>query len=144
MKIRKATETDLEVLREFLSGFDLPLDGVEEHIATMLLGFSEGRLVASAGLEIYGNSALLRSVAVDRDFRNRGYGKALVEASFESAHQKEINYLYLLTDTAEDYFPRFGFNKISREQVPEQVRGSVEFTSACPLSAVVMMKKLES
>ena len=37
-----------------------------------------------------------------------------------------------LTTTADGYFPRFGFERIERSQVPATVRESVEFTSACP------------
>ena len=50
--------------------------------------------------------------------------------------------LYLLTTTAEDFFPRFGFSRITRQEVPESVRASVEFRSACPASAVVMWKPI--
>jgi amino-acid N-acetyltransferase len=50
--------------------------------------------------------------------------------------------MYLLTTTAERYFPKFGFERIERRDVPETVQASVEFTSACPASAVVMRKSL--
>jgi hypothetical protein len=38
--------------------------------------------------------------------------------------------------------PKLGFRRIEREHVPEGVRHSVEFTSACPSSAVAMKKTL--
>ena len=50
----------------------------------------------------------------------------------------------LLTTTAEKFFPRFGFEQIAREDVPPSVQASVEFTSACPTSAIVMRKRLTS
>jgi amino-acid N-acetyltransferase len=50
--------------------------------------------------------------------------------------------LYLLTTTAQTYFPAFGFEQIARSAVPTSVQASVEFTSACPSSAVVMRKRL--
>ena len=50
--------------------------------------------------------------------------------------------LYLLTTTAERYFPKFGFERIERAEVPLSVQTSIEFTSACPSSATVMRKQL--
>jgi amino-acid N-acetyltransferase len=41
----------------------------------------------------------------------------------------------LLTETADSFFPRFGFRPIGRAEVPEDVWGSVEFVSACLESA---------
>jgi amino-acid N-acetyltransferase len=52
--------------------------------------------------------------------------------------------VFLLTTTAEKFFPRFGFEQIAREDVPPSVQASVEFTSACPTSAIVMRKRLTS
>ena len=48
--------------------------------------------------------------------------------------------LYLLTTTAESYFPSFGFAPTSREAVPEDVRATAEFQGACPASAAVMVR----
>jgi amino-acid N-acetyltransferase len=50
--------------------------------------------------------------------------------------------VFLLTTTAERFFPKFGFEQIDREQVPASVQQSVEFQSACPASAIVMRKLL--
>ncbi|MGH7620943.1 MAG: arsenic resistance N-acetyltransferase ArsN2, partial [Gemmatimonadaceae bacterium] len=49
-----------------------------------------------------------------------------------------IDELYLLTTTAERFFAELGFRTIDRADVPASVRGSVEFTSACPDTAVAM------
>ena len=49
-----------------------------------------------------------------------------------------ITTVVLLTTTAEDYFPRFGFERTDRSVVPEEVRESAEFRGACPASATVM------
>jgi amino-acid N-acetyltransferase len=51
--------------------------------------------------------------------------------------------VFLLTTTAERFFPRFGFEPIARDEVPASVLASVEFQSACPESAIVMRKRLE-
>jgi amino-acid N-acetyltransferase len=56
------------------------------------------------------------------------------------AHGAET--VFLLTTTAEKFFPKFGFEAITRADVPASVQTSVEFRSACPASAVVMRKRL--
>jgi amino-acid N-acetyltransferase len=58
------------------------------------------------------------------------------------AESRGIHALYLLTTTAEQYFPSFGFHPVERADVPEDVRETTEFASACPASAVVMRRVL--
>jgi amino-acid N-acetyltransferase len=53
-----------------------------------------------------------------------------------------VNALYLLTTTAEHYFPRFGFTEVGRDAVPQEIRDTLEFRSACPESAVAMARPL--
>src|SRR5262245_14767027 len=44
----------------------------------------------------------------------------------------------LLTTSAAEYFPRFGFRTGERNQVPAELQACVEFASACPATATVM------
>jgi amino-acid N-acetyltransferase len=46
--------------------------------------------------------------------------------------------VYLLTTTAEAFFPHFGFERIERAAVPPRIQNSREFHGACPASATVM------
>lgn len=52
--------------------------------------------------------------------------------------------MYLLTTTAENYFPAFGFRPVDRSAVPTELMASPEFQGACPASAIVMRKELEA
>ena len=81
-------------------------------------------------------------MAVDVTERGTGLGVRLTEAAIARARAGRVPALYLLTTTAERFFPRFGFTPITREDVPDSVRSSVEFQSACPASAIVMRKVL--
>jgi amino-acid N-acetyltransferase len=58
------------------------------------------------------------------------------------AESRGIRGLYLLTTTAERYFPSFGFREVPRDQVPDDVRETAEFRSACPASATVMARPI--
>ncbi len=47
-----------------------------------------------------------------------------------------------ITETAADYFPRLGYEIVPRSAVPADLAASVEFTSACSASAIVMQRAL--
>jgi len=59
----------------------------------------------------------------------------------QRAREDGIDEVYLLTTTAEKYFPRFGFARTTRAAVPETVKESAEFRGACPDTAVVMRRR---
>jgi amino-acid N-acetyltransferase len=138
--IDRATAADFDAVTKLLGANHLPLDGLREHFATAVVARDGDEIVGSAALEIYADGALLRSVAVARPRRNDGIGAAVTVAALQLARELGAPAIYLLTTTAEEYFPRFGFERIERAAVPAGVQASVEFTSACPSSATVMRK----
>jgi amino-acid N-acetyltransferase len=69
-------------------------------------------------------------------------GRALIDRALSITRQRGIHDVFLLTTTAEEYFPRFGFVCIGRDAVTQEVQTSAEFQGACPASAVVMRKSL--
>ena len=140
--IRPAGDTDLAAIEELLTQNDLPLDGVREALGTFVVAEADGDLVGVAGLEICCDDALLRSVAVSPEWRSRGVGRALVTRAISDAEARGIRALYLLTTTAEGYFPSLGFKSVERADVPEAVRATREFTVACPASAAAMSRSL--
>ena len=139
---RHAEDREEHAIEELLRDNGLPSDGVHDRLATTLVEVDEGHLTGTAALEVFSDGALLRSVAVDSRRRSAGTGARLVQGLLSIAEQRRLPAVYLLTTTAEHYFPRFGFERVAREDVPEGVQQSVEFRSACPASATVMRKKL--
>jgi amino-acid N-acetyltransferase len=140
--IRAATSADLPAVERLLEKSELPLDGVREAFDTFVVADADGDIVGVAGLELCCDDALLRSVAVLPEWRSRGVGRALVARAIANAEASGLHALYLLTTTAEHYFPTFGFKKIERAHVPESVRATREFTDACPQSATAMRRVL--
>jgi arsenate reductase len=126
----------------FLTANGLPLAGLAEHATQLLVAREGGRVIGTAALEIYGRDALLRSVAVDAATRGTGLGQRLTHAALERARQRGVSRVFLLTETAAAFFPKFGFTSIERSSVPESIRGTIEFASACPASAHVMVLNL--
>jgi len=140
--IEPATQRDLPEIRALLERLHLPLTGVDEHLSTMLVAREGEEVVGTAALELYADGALLRSVAVEPRRQGEQLGHQLTDAALHLATTHGANTVFLLTTTAERFFPKFGFERISRDEVPESVRASVEFQSACPASAIVMRKQL--
>jgi amino-acid N-acetyltransferase len=58
------------------------------------------------------------------------------------AKELGAQHVALLTTTADVYFEKKGFRRIDRSTLTGPVTQSVEFTSACPSSAVCMMKEI--
>ena len=106
----------------------------------MVVARDAGRVVGAAALELYAEGALLRSIVVDVGLQGQGVGQQLTAAAVALASELGVPMVFLLTTTAAEFFPRFGFERVSRDDVPASVGASVEFRSACPASAVVMRR----
>jgi len=140
--IDRAQPDDLADLLRLLEQNHLPTDGLRDHLTTALVARENGEIVGSAALEVYADGVLLRSVAVAPSLQRRGLGHRLTAAAIRLAEDLHARTVYLLTTTAEGFFPKFGFVRIQRTDVPESVQASIEFRSACPSSAVVMRRLL--
>lgn len=142
VELRRADAEDLPQVLALLEQAQLPTAGVPESFSHFIVAETEGKVVGVVGLELYAESALLRSAAVEESWRGTGVGRVLVERALDTARERGIEDVFLLTTTAEHYFPRFGFACVSRDSVTGGVQSSIEFQQACPASAVVMRKSL--
>ena len=136
--VRLGTDADYPAVMALLEAAGLPTAGVPRTLGDFLVADTGDGLAGAIGLERYGSGALLRSAVVRPGDQGTGIGAALVRAVLDQARDGGLREIYLLTTTAERWFPRFGFTPIDRDQVPDAVRASVEFREACPASAVVM------
>jgi amino-acid N-acetyltransferase len=99
-------------------------------------------MIGLVGLEIQGDCALLRSLAVNKDNRHKGLATLLVDKIENYARSLKICTLYLLTMTAEDFFKKCDFRGAARETAPAGIQNTAEFRGLCPASAVFMTKRL--
>jgi amino-acid N-acetyltransferase len=139
---RPATNADLSAIEAMLSSSGLPTSGVAEALRGFLVAEADGALIGTVGMEYCGSYGLLRSTAVVPEWRGRGVARHLVERIIAEAERRGITALYLLTTTAETYFPSFGFRVTTRATVPDEIRATSEFQGACPESATVMCLSL--
>ncbi len=138
LKIREATENDLPQIKALLEASQLPGSDIDLDKQLFLVALHDQAVVGTIALEIYNESALLRSFAVDADFRSRKIGELLYREAVAQSIQKGIAHLFLLTTTADKYFDRLNWQRIGRDEVPEAIGASTEFASLCPVSAIVM------
>lgn len=120
-----------------LKANDLPVDDIMAGKQQFYIARHNAQLIGAIGLETYGHDALLRSLVVDEKWRNQAVGKALYNC-LVSECTGHINYLYLLTRTAQGYFEHLNWSVIDRNAAPETIRASAEFSHLCPSSAVCM------
>ena len=139
LAISEGRLSDLDEVLALLAASGLQADGVHEHIADFLVAREDSRVIAVAALEDYGVAGLLRSVAVSPDRREWGLGRYLTRALIGRSRQRGHAGLYLLTDTAQAYFERFGFRPIERSAVRPAVLASVQFQEESCKSSVVMV-----
>lgn len=142
MHFATATQADLEDVLNLLEQSYLPKAGVAENIQNFILALEQDKIIGCAGLEIHDKAGLLRSVAVAGDYQKQGLGSRLTEGILDLAEHHQLSSISLLTETAKDYFPRFGFVEVSRKDLPEPLKDSAEFKGACPDSAIAMTMTL--
>lgn len=144
IRIRRATIQDLRGILDLLEVSDLPAEGVEEGLGRFLVAEQDGRLAATAGIEMGDGCALLRSVAVDPAVRGTGVGIEIVRQALRMASVAGAQSVYLLTTTAAGFFPRFGFVPALRAEVEAKFPDSSETRpgGACATAEALVLRDL--
>ena len=139
---RPATSADLPEIRRLLSDSDLPVEDIEQHIGNFIVATQGDVLVGCIAIEPLGTVALLRSLCVRPECRNRGVAAELGARIAERAARAGVRRLYLMTTTASEYFERAGFSICSRDEMPAEIQGTLQFRALCPATAVCMRRDL--
>ena len=142
MNIRTASKADLQAIQGILKELALPFEDCDVHIDNFIVAEHAEEVIGIGGVEHYGDVALLRSIAVVKARRGEGLGETLYSEIESRAKSLNVKELYLLTETAEQYFKARGFHVVSREAVPAAIEQTQQFSSLCPASATVMKKPL--
>ncbi len=126
--IEQAQAGDLEGVLALLADVALPSEGVKDHLSAFFVARDGGRLVGCVGQERYGDTALLRSLAVAPDRQRDGLGRQLTARLLEDARLSGAREVVLLTTTAADFFARhFGFTPVERARFDETLATSPEW-----------------
>src|SRR5258708_1229733 len=143
MEIKEATNYRQSIV-SLLSSEKLPVDDLPASLENFIVAIQNDEVIGTAGLEIYGDYGLLRSMAVNPALRGQGIANKLLLQIETLAGSKGLKTIYRLTETAPQYFDRKNYTRITRADVPAEVQQSSEFSYACPQSAIVMKKTLSA
>lgn len=140
--IKPANEEDVVGIINLLKANNLPVSDLSSGKRLFLAATISGQLTGVVALELYGDSGLLRSLAVNSEFRTLNLGKKLVAEAENLGRENGLKQLFLLTTTASGFFSKLGWDITERSSAPADLAASTEFSSVCPASAVCMTKKL--
>ena len=141
-EVLPAAAQDMVAIRALLERSGLPTSDLDSARPDFVLIRENGQVIAAGALQRFGSSALLRSLVVAPDRRERGLGQAVVSELERVARMAHINQLILLTQTAAEFFAHQDYRVIARSSAPQDMQGSDEFRSLCPSSATCMAKSL--
>ena len=142
MQVQQLYENDEKQLVELLNCFNLITHDIDFNNQIYVGLQQNNNYAAVGGLELHPPYALMRSVAVRHQDQGKGYAKFICEALTSHAIKNDIHYLYLLTETAEDFFSKIGFIPVKRLTVPALIKNTNQFSSLCPDTAAVMKKQI--
>ncbi len=140
--IIKAVGSQRKALIQLLQAESLPVDDLPASLDHFFVAQDKDQVIGAIGLELYGGCGLLRSMVVQPAYRSQHIAACLVQQLEQYAKNLGIDVMYLLTETAPGYFERKGYQRIARDEVPEQLRASSEFSHVCPVSTIVMKKQI--
>ena len=137
--IRAAEPSEFDQISALLEASGLMTDGLTVGMPDLVVAILSGQVVGCAALESAEDIGLLRSVAVAHEARGSGVGARLVATIHNTARARRLSSVYLLTTTAEGYFPKFGYRVVVEEHPPRVVADSAEYT-ACSAAGATLMK----
>lgn len=142
MNNRNANTTDVLVIKKLLNHSNLPSNDFEKHIENFIVIEENNTIIGLGGLEAYDKVGLVRSIVVESNYRNNGIAKDIYLLIEKRAYNLGIRTLYLLTDTATEYFRKLGFKIKKRSDVPIPIMETKQFKEFCPSSATLMFREI--
>lgn len=142
LQIKEAKIDDLQTIQRILKENKLPYQDIQTSNVQMFFAYANSEFIGIIGLEKFETIALLRSMVIKEEYRNQGYGKILCKKLLTKAKNEGIKDVYLLTTTAKSFFEHLGFNTINREDSPDVIKSTTEFSTLCPATAQCMKIEL--
>ncbi len=139
--IRRAESGDVPAIAVLLEENGLTPLGVAEAPENFLVLEHSG-IAAVIGMEIRGDSGLLRSLVVRLRDRKKCFGVRMTSVIIDLARAQGVRTIYLLTETAERFFERAGFVAARREDIPAPLMQSSALDKVCPEGSAILKKML--
>ncbi len=122
--LRLARAEDVDDISRLISSESLPAVEVAEWLSSFWVLDDAGTLLGCAGIERYGDAAVLRSVVVAESLRGSGEGVRMTERALAFAQNDGARRCYLFTMTASEFFSRFGFERCRLDDFEPAARKS--------------------
>jgi amino-acid N-acetyltransferase len=143
--MRLSSNPELHEVAALLSSCGLPSEDIKlESLPDFVVAKEGDTPVGVAGLEVFGSAALVRSVGVAISHRSHGLGSSLLDAVEAQAKERGVKQLYLLTNDAQGFFGKHGYNTVERHSAPAEIQACSQFGSSCCGAATLMNKQLEA
>jgi amino-acid N-acetyltransferase len=120
----------------------LPVEDLPVNLQNFFIATDNTIIIGTIGLEVYGRDGLLRSLVVKPEYRKMKIAVGLINTIEKLGESLGLKSIYLLTETARDYFAGKGYELMERKDAPQLLQQSTEFSHMCPASAVLMKKTL--
>jgi UDP-N-acetylmuramate: L-alanyl-gamma-D-glutamyl-meso-diaminopimelate ligase len=137
--MRPAHREDMAAVRDVLASVALEEPARDDQQGSFFVLRNEDGTVGCVSLEVLGDDAVLRALAVNPKFRGAGYGWMLADMAVSQARWRGVRRIYLLTETASDFFAaKFGFRVVDRSTLSRQVGASETFSRPAEAQQVAM------
>lgn len=134
--------SEMRDLAAALAASGLPHDDLSEPGRQFYSIGRADRQLGFIGVEGSGRDRLLRSFVIPPDHRAAGVGSRALAVLENRVREDNAKRLHLLTTTAAKFFRRHGYQPASRDEAPDTIARSREFTTLCPASAEYLVKDL--
>lgn len=138
----QAKRNQLNDVKDLLQKSNLPYNDIDEHFDNFVISLYKNKIIGVMGIEPYNKVGLVRSLAVNNDFRNKGIASKLLEKIIDYSKSKSVEEIFLLTTTASGFFFKFGFKIIDSDKMPDEIKNTSEFQDICPASSICMKKDI--
>jgi UDP-N-acetylmuramate: L-alanyl-gamma-D-glutamyl-meso-diaminopimelate ligase len=138
--LKPARLADMPDVRKLLGRVGLQDEPArDEQFPSFYVLTNEQGAVGTVALDVHGDDAILRALAVDEENRGAGYGWMLADMAVSQARWRGVRRIYLLTESASDFFAaKFGFRVVDRSTLSKQVAASETFTAPKGTGQVAM------
>jgi UDP-N-acetylmuramate: L-alanyl-gamma-D-glutamyl-meso-diaminopimelate ligase len=137
--MRPAHREDMEPVRRVLASTDLEEPAHADQAGSFFVLRNEDGVVGCVSLEVLGDDAILRALAVNPKFRGAGYGWMLADTAVNQARWRGVRRIYLLTEAASEFFAaKFGFRVVDRSTLSKHVAASEVFTRPTGAQQIAM------
>jgi UDP-N-acetylmuramate: L-alanyl-gamma-D-glutamyl-meso-diaminopimelate ligase len=138
--MRPAQRADMPAVRTLLEKAGLGDEPARDDQAGHFFVLNnEDGLGGTVALEVLGDDAILRALAVNPEARGVGYGWMLADVAVAQARWRGVRRIYLLTAAASDFFAaKFGFRVVDRSTVAKAINNHETFARAASTSLVAM------